>query len=125
MTINIHGLCTSASCFYTYCRQTVFTPNVYACGMNSQQIGERLRAHRTRAPKVSLAKLAAETRSMTASGISNYEQGIRLLKAREASVLADAFKRLGKPISASELLGIEEKKGQHESGKGLGALTRH
>jgi hypothetical protein len=127
--ITIHSPCKQSNKNYTNCRKTGNTLNVYDGGMNSKQIGSRLRAHRENYPRVPLRRLASETKSLTIQRISNYEQGIRLLKAKEAKILADAFKRLGKPITASELLGIQEEGTQQErperprTAKG-GALTR-
>lgn len=65
---------------------------------------------RKRDPRTTLEELASETKVLTKQRISNYEQGIRLLKANEAQLIANAFARLGKPITASYLLGIDEPK---------------
>lgn len=80
---------------------------MYVRKVNKKELGKRLRAHRESPPKITLSALAKETKALTASGISNYEQGIRLLKSREAKILADAFARLGKPVTPAKLLGIE------------------
>lgn len=91
---------------------------MYAHGVNSQEIGKRLRLHRTRAPRISLARLADETKVLTLSRISNYEQGIRVLKTKEAQLLSAAFNRLGKPISAATLLGINDEEKSNQQGVG-------
>lgn len=75
---------------------------------NAHEIGDRLRKHRESHPRITLAKLSAETKVLSVSRISNYEQGLRLLKAKEAQIISGAFERLGKPISAASLLGIEK-----------------
>ena len=94
---------------------------MYATPVNTaEETGRRLQRHRKQSPKITLNRLASETKSLTVSAISNYEQGIRQLRPREAKILAGAFSRLGRPISVSELLGIEE---QHKEQRG--ALTRH
>lgn len=121
MSINIHEPCNSARGFYTQRRKTGITLHVYAHGMSTQKLGGLLRHHRTKEPKVTLEQLSKESRSLSVARISNYEQGIRTLKAREAKILAEAFGRLGKPITAAELLGISEETNAMEGG----ALTRH
>lgn len=83
------------------------TLNVYAFAVNKKEIGKQLKSIRQSEPKITLEKLAEETKSLTKSGISNYEQGLRMLKPREAGILAKTFTRLGKPVNASQLLGIE------------------
>lgn len=76
--------------------------------VDQKQIGDQLRQHRTKKPRISLYRLADETKVLTAAGISNYETGYRRLKVREAKILSEAFKRLGRPISAAKILDIEE-----------------
>ncbi|MCF7985316.1 MAG: helix-turn-helix domain-containing protein [Thiohalocapsa sp.] len=56
----------------------------------NKQIGQRLRAART-AKKLSLAELAARTKTLSKSRISNYEQGIRRMGIEEAQELAEAL----------------------------------
>lgn len=107
----------SSSTFYTKRRRTTVTLNVYALDVSSKDIGRDLKQHRERPPRISLARLATETKVLTASGISNYEQGIRTLKTREAKILAEAFERLGKPISAATILGLEKGKPVQEPNK--------
>jgi len=56
----------------------------------TKQIGQRLRAARS-AQKLSLAELAARTKTLSESRISNYEQGIRRMGIEEAQELAEAL----------------------------------
>lgn len=56
----------------------------------NKKIGQRLRAART-AQKLSLSELAARTRTLSKSRISNYEQGIRRMGLEEAVELAEAL----------------------------------
>jgi len=87
-----------------------FTPGVYARRVNNIEIGRRLKSHREASPKVSLEKLSKATGgTFSPSRISNYEQGLRALKPRDAETLASAFGKLGKPTTAIFLLGLEGK----------------
>jgi transcriptional regulator with XRE-family HTH domain len=87
-----------------------FTLTVYPNRVNNVEVGKRLRNHREGQPKVSLEALCNATgKSLSPSRISNYEQGIRSLKPRDASILAAAFTKLGKPVTATFLLGLEGK----------------
>jgi len=56
----------------------------------TKQIGQRLRAARS-AQKLSLSALAARTKTLSKSRISNYEQGIRRMGIEEAQELAEAL----------------------------------
>jgi len=56
----------------------------------NKKIGQRLRAART-TQKLSLSELAARTRTLSKSRISNYEQGIRRMGIEEAQELAEAL----------------------------------
>lgn len=81
---------------------------MYAYRVNKVEIGKRLRKHRENRPKITLQRLSKETRALSVSRISNYEQGTRLLKAKEAKLLADAFVKLEKPVTAAYLLCLED-----------------
>jgi transcriptional regulator with XRE-family HTH domain len=59
----------------------------------NKQIGQRLRAAR-QSHKYSLSELAARTRSLSKSRISNYEQGIRRMGIEEAVELSEALEGL-------------------------------
>jgi transcriptional regulator with XRE-family HTH domain len=77
----------------------------------TKKIGQRLREAR-QAQRLSLAELAARTKSLSKSRISNYEQGIRRMGLEEAQVLAAALGTVtpiyllcldeNDPLSASE-----------------------
>ncbi|MBK1699641.1 transcriptional regulator [Thiococcus pfennigii] len=67
------------------------------------EIGRRLRAAR-HAQRLSLAQLAALTKSLSKSRISNYEQGIRRMGIEEAQTLARA---LGS-VTATYLLCLDD-----------------
>ncbi len=56
----------------------------------NKKIGQRLRSVRT-AQKLSLSELAARTKTLSKSRISNYEQGIRRMGLEEAQELAEAL----------------------------------
>lgn len=56
----------------------------------NKKIGQRLRASRA-AQKLSLSELAARTKTLSKSRISNYEQGIRRMGLEEATELAEAL----------------------------------
>lgn len=56
----------------------------------NKKIGQRLRAAR-QAQKLSLSELAARTKTLSKSRISNYEQGIRRMGLEEAMELAEAL----------------------------------
>jgi transcriptional regulator with XRE-family HTH domain len=67
---------------------------LYAVRMTlNKKIGQRLRAAR-QAQKLSLSELAARTKTLSKSRISNYEQGIRRMGLEEAMELADALEGL-------------------------------
>lgn len=86
----------------------VDTLGVYDDDMTSEEVGRRLRAIRLSEPKITLEQLAIETgNKLTKSRISNYEQGLRELKTRQAQILAEAFTRVGKTVTASQLLMLE------------------
>jgi transcriptional regulator with XRE-family HTH domain len=69
----------------------------------TKRIGKRLRDER-QAQKLSLAELAARTKSLSKSRISNYEQGIRRMGLEEAQELSAA---LG-TVSATYLLCLDD-----------------
>ena len=56
----------------------------------NKRIGQRLRSART-GQKLSLAELAARTKTLSKSRISNYEQGIRRMGIEEAQELAEVL----------------------------------
>lgn len=56
----------------------------------NKQIGQRLRSARM-SQKLSLSELAARTKTLSKSRISNYEQGIRRMGLEEAVELAEAL----------------------------------
>lgn len=80
-----------------------YTGREYSCDMRSKaEIGKRLRAARE-GQKLTLKELAAKTRSLSPSRISNYEQGTRSPGRDEATELGRA---LG--LSAAYILGVGE-----------------
>lgn len=82
---------------------------MYANEVTQKEIGERLRQHRKGHPRVSLYVLAEATNNvLSAARISNYEQGTRGFGTSEAKILSRAFRKLGKPITAGALLGLDE-----------------
>lgn len=68
----------------------------------NKKIGQRLRAART-SQKLSLAELAARTKTLSKSRISNYEQGIRRMGLEEALELAEAL-----DLTATYLLCLDD-----------------
>lgn len=101
------------------------TLNVYDAVMTSEEIGRRLRAIRQSEPKITLDQLAMETgNKLTKSRISNYEQGLRELKSRQAQILAEALTRLGKPVTASQLLMLEPYPALREPAATYAAVSR-
>ncbi|MGB5831647.1 MAG: helix-turn-helix transcriptional regulator [Thiohalocapsa sp.] len=69
----------------------------------NKKIGHRLRSART-VQKLSLSELAARTRTLSKSRISNYEQGIRRMGIEEAQELAEALEGM----TPSYLLCLDE-----------------
>ena len=69
----------------------------------NKKIGHRLRSART-GQKLSLAELAARTKTLSKSRISNYEQGIRRMGIEEAQELAEALEGM----TPSYLLCLDE-----------------
>lgn len=68
----------------------------------NKKIGQRLRTARM-AQRLSLAELAARTKTLSKSRISNYEQGIRRMGLEEALELAEAL-----DLTATYLLCLDD-----------------
>lgn len=92
----------------------------------NKKIGQRLRGVRI-AQKLSLSDLAARTKTLSKSRISNYEQGIRRMGLEEAQELAEALEGCTPsyllclddtaPLTSAELMLIERYRGTDERGK--------
>jgi transcriptional regulator with XRE-family HTH domain len=92
----------------------------------NKKIGQRLRVVRT-AQKLSLSELAARTKTLSKSRISNYEQGIRRMGLEEAQELAEALEGVTPsyllclddtaPLTTEELKLVERYRGTDERGK--------
>ena len=92
----------------------------------NKKIGQRLRAARTE-QKLSLSELAARTRTLSKSRISNYEQGIRRMGIEEAQELAEALEGVTpsyllclddtSPLTSDELKLVERYRGTDGRGK--------
>ncbi len=92
----------------------------------NKKIGQRLRAARN-AQGLSLSELAARTKTLSKSRISNYEQGIRRMGLEEAAELAEALDGLtatyllclddNSPLCPEELALIERYRRTDERGR--------
>lgn len=93
----------------------------------NKKIGQRLRSART-GQKLSLSDLAARTKTLSKSRISNYEQGIRRIGIEEAQELAEALDGMTpsyllclddtSPLAPEEWQLVERYRGTDERGRG-------
>ena len=101
---------------------------LYPTGMTlNKKIGLRLRSART-GQKLSLSDLAARTKTLSKSRISNYEQGIRRMGIEEAQELAEALDGMtpsyllclddASPLAPEEWQLVERYRGTDERGRG-------
>lgn len=118
---NTHETCSLASRFEHKLFTVPFVGSRYHSRMNDKSLGERLKRHRTSHPKISTYDLAKAAKYITAAGITNKERGIRKISKRDAEILAEAFSRLGKPVTPLYLLGMDDNASVQYSGGSVNA----